>query len=260
MMQVSLPMYGVGREQAESFWQVLRDKLLRLGLPAAPERLSWPDDLAQHWRRDDLLLSQTCGYPLVSTLSQVQLIGTYHYRVEGCGGPNYRSWLVVRAGDPGERLADFRGRTVAYNSTDSQSGYNGLRALIAPLAQDGKFFGAAMASGAHYQSLKLIRSGQADIAAIDSISMELLRRAQPQALEGLKIIGRTAAVPGLPLITAAGTPPEQVEILRAGARAMLDEAVSDRLLIGDFSLVPRSAYQIITVLEQQAAAQGVTAL
>ncbi|WP_268619559.1 PhnD/SsuA/transferrin family substrate-binding protein, partial [Escherichia coli] len=94
------------------------------------------------------------------------------------------------------------------------SGYNGLRALIAPLAQDGKFFGAAIASGAHYQSLKLIRSGQADIAAIDSISMELLRRAQPQALEGLKIIGRTAAVPGLPLITAAGTPPEQVEILR----------------------------------------------
>ncbi len=90
--------------------------------------------------------------------------------------------------------------------------------------------------------------------------MELLRRAQPQALEGLKIIGRTAAVPGLPLITAAGTPPEQVDILRAGARAMLDEAVSDRLLIGDFSLVPRSAYQIITVLEQQAAAQGVTAL
>jgi ABC-type phosphate/phosphonate transport system substrate-binding protein len=180
--------------------------------------------------------------------------------VEGCDGPNYRSWLVVRAGDPGERLADFRGRTVAYNSTDSQSGYNGLRALIAPLAQDGKFFGAAIASGAHYQSLKLIRSGQADIAAIDSISMELLRRAQPQALEGLKIIGRTAAVPGLPLITAAGTPPEQVDILRAGARAMLDEAVSDRLLIGDFSLVPRSAYQIITVLEQQAAAQGVTAL
>ena len=101
MMQVSLPMYGVGREQADAFWQVLRGKLLRLGLPAAPERLSWPDDLAQHWRREDLLLSQTCGYPLVSSLPQVQLIGTYHYRVEGCDGPNYRSWLVVRAGYSG---------------------------------------------------------------------------------------------------------------------------------------------------------------
>ncbi|EPC4486876.1 phosphate/phosphite/phosphonate ABC transporter substrate-binding protein [Serratia liquefaciens] len=259
-MQVSLPMYGVTHQPAESFWRVLRGKLLQLGLPLAPEQLVWPHDLAQHWLQDNLLLSQTCGYPLVSSLPQVQLIGTYHYRVEGCEGANYSSWLVVRADDPGERLADFRGRTAAYNSTDSQSGHNSLRALIAPLAQNGRFFGAAVASGAHYQSLRLIQNRQADIAAVDCVSLELLKRAQPEALAGLKIIGRTASVPGLPLITSSQTPPEQLEILRAGAKAMLGEAVSDNLLIGDFSLVPRSAYQIITELEQQAAARGVTAL
>ncbi|MGO4743736.1 phosphate/phosphite/phosphonate ABC transporter substrate-binding protein [Serratia quinivorans] len=259
-MQVSLPMYGVTHQPAESFWQVLRGKLLKLGLPQLPERLIWPQDLAQHWQQNDLLLSQTCGYPLVSSLPQVQLIGTYHYRVEGCEGPNYRSWLVVRDDEPGERLEDFRGRIAAYNSTDSQSGHNSLRALIAPLAQNGKFFSAAVASGAHYQSLRLIKNRQADIAAVDCVSLELLKRMQPQALAGLKIIGQTAGVPGLPLITSAQTPPEQLEILRAGARAMLGEAVSDSLLIGDFSLVPRSAYQKITELEQQAAAYGVTAL
>lgn len=259
-MQVSLPMYGVTHQPAESFWRVLRGKLLQLGLPLAPEQLVWPHDLAQHCLQDNLLLSQTCGYPLVSSLPQVQLIGTYHYRVEGCEGANYSSWLVVRDDDPGERLADFRGRTAAYNSTDSQSGHNSLRALIAPLAQNGRFFGAAVASGAHYQSLRLIQNRQADIAAIDCVSLELLKRARPQALVGLKIIGRTASVPGLPLITSAQTPPEQLEILRAGAKAMLGEAVSDNLLIGDFSLVPRSAYQIITELEQQAAAHGVKAL
>ncbi len=259
-MQVSLPMYGVTHQPAESFWRVLRDKLLQLGLPLAPEQLVWPHDLAQHWLQDDLLLSQTCGYPLVSSLQQVQLIGTYHYRVEGCEGANYSSWLVVRDDDSGEQLADFRGRIAAYNSTDSQSGHNSLRALIAPLAQNGRFFNAAIASGAHYQSLKLIQNRQADIAAVDCVSLELLKRARPQALAGLKIIGRTASVPGLPLITSSQTPPEQLEILRAGAKAMLGEAVSDNLLIGDFSLVPRSAYQIITELEQQAAARGVTAL
>lgn len=259
-MQVSLPMYGVTHQPAESFWRVLRDKLLQLGLPLAPEQLVWPHDLAQHWLQDDLLLSQTCGYPLVSSLQQVQLIGTYHYRVEGCEGANYSSWLVVRDDDSGEQLADFRGRIAAYNSTDSQSGHNSLRALIAPLAQNGRFFNAAIASGAHYQSLKLIQNRRADIAAVDCVSLELLKRARPQALAGLKIIGRTASVPGLPLITSSQTPPEQLEILRAGAKAMLGEAVSDNLLIGDFSLVPRSAYQIITELEQQAAARGVTAL
>ncbi|HDJ1463043.1 TPA: PhnD/SsuA/transferrin family substrate-binding protein, partial [Serratia rubidaea] len=226
----------------------------------APETLSWPQDLARHWRQPDLLLSQTCGYPLVAYLPQVQVIGTYHYRVEGCNGPNYSSWLVVREDDPGERLADFRGRTAAYNSTDSQSGYNSLRALIAPLAQDGRFFGKALASGAHYQSLKMIQRGEADIAAIDSVSLELLRRAQPEALHGVKIIGRTASVPGLPLITAAGTSQGQVEILRAAANEMVSDPASDSLLIGDFSLVPRADYQVIAELERQAAAAGVTAL
>ncbi|WP_199635327.1 PhnD/SsuA/transferrin family substrate-binding protein [Serratia sp. PAMC26656] len=260
MKQVSLPMYGVTHQPAEAFWQVLREKLQDLGLADLPPQLSWPQDLARHWQQDDVLLSQTCGYPLVSSLPQVQLVGTYHYRVEGCEGPEYSSWLVVRDDEPGENLADFRGRVAAYNSTDSQSGHNSLRALIAPLAQDGKFFRAAIASGAHYQSLRLIQSRKADIAAIDCVSLELLKRAQPQALAGLKIIGRTAVVPGLPLITPAHTPPGQLEILRAGAKAMVGEAVSDSLLIGDFTLVPRSAYQKITALEQQAAALGVTAL
>ncbi|MFI8415548.1 phosphate/phosphite/phosphonate ABC transporter substrate-binding protein [Serratia sp. NPDC078593] len=259
-MQVSLPMYGVTHQQVVPFWRALRARLLRLGLPTVPETLSWPQDLAHHWQQPDLLLSQTCGYPLVAYLPQVQLVGTYHYRVEGCNGANYSSWLVVRKNDAGQRLADFRGRVVAYNSTDSQSGYNSLRALIAPLAENGRFFSQAIASGAHYNSLKLIQNGTADIAAIDSVSLELLKRAQPQALAGVKIIGRTASVPGLPFITAPGTTVEQLEILRTAANDMVNDPASDSLLIGDFSLVPRSAYMTIEDLERQAAAAGVTAL
>ena len=198
MATVSLPMYGVHHQQVEPFWRALRGKLLQLGITDVPLALSWPQDLQRHWRDPDLLLSQTCGYPLVSALPQVQLVGTYHYRVEGCSGANYSSWLVVREEEPGERLEDFRDRVAAYNSQDSQSGYNSLRALIAPLARQGRFFRQAIASGAHYRSLAMIRAGQADIAAIDCVSFALLKRAQPQAVTGLKIIGRTAAAPGLP--------------------------------------------------------------
>lgn len=260
MASVSLPMYGVSHQQVEPFWQALRGKLLQLGITDVPQALSWPQDLLRHWQDPDLQLSQTCGYPLVTSLPQVQLVGTYHYRVEGCSGANYSSWLVVREEEPGERLEDFRDRVVAYNSQDSQSGYNSMRALIAPLAQQGRFFRQAIASGAHYHSLAMIRSGQADIAAIDCISFALLKRAQPQAVSGLKIIGRTAAVPGLPLITSAETSPQRLSILRAAASAMVNDATSESLLIGDFSLVPRSAYQVISELEQQAAKAGVMAL
>ncbi|CAI2058474.1 MULTISPECIES: phosphate/phosphite/phosphonate ABC transporter substrate-binding protein [Serratia] len=260
MAIVSLPMYGVSHQQVEPFWQALRDKLRQLGMAEVPQTLSWPQDLPQHWQRPDLLLSQTCGYPLVTVLPQVQLVGTYHYRVEGCSGANYSSWLVVREDESAERLEDFRDRVVAYNSRDSQSGYNSLRALIAPLAREGRFFRQAIASGSHYQSLEMILEGQADIAAIDCISFALLKRARPQAVAGLKIIGRTAAVPGLPLITAAGTPDSQLAILRTAASAMVNHTASESLLIGDFSLVPRAAYQRVAELERLAANAGVTAL
>ncbi|WP_337263853.1 MULTISPECIES: phosphate/phosphite/phosphonate ABC transporter substrate-binding protein [unclassified Serratia (in: enterobacteria)] len=260
MLTVSLPMYGVSHQQVEPFWQALHDKLQQLGMAEVPQALSWPQDLLAHWQSPDLLLSQTCGYPLAALLPQVQLVGTYHYRVEGCSGANYSSWLVVRDNEPGERLADFRGRVAAYNSRDSQSGYNSLLTLVAPLAQQGRFFRQAIASGAHYESMKMILRGQADIAAIDCVSFALLKRAQPQAVAGLKIIGRTAAVPGLPLITAAGTTPRQLALLRAAASAMVNDPASENLLIGDFSLVPREAYRVITEHEQQAAARGVTAL
>lgn len=260
MLAVSLPMYGVNHQQVELFWLALRDTLQQLGMAEVPQALSWPQDLLAHWQSPDLLLSQTCGYPLVAMLPQVQLVGTYHYRVEGCSGANYSSWLVVRDNEPGERLEDFRDRVAAYNSLDSQSGYNSLLALIAPLARQGRFFRQAIASGAHYESIKMIHSGQADIAAIDCVSFALLKRARPQAVAGLKIIGRTAAVPGLPLITSASTTPQQLALLRAAASAMVSDPASESLLIGDFSLVPREAYQVITEHRQQAAALGVTAL
>ncbi len=259
-MQVSLPMYGVGRQQVALFWHALRARLLELGLPDAPAALSWPQDLLLHWQQPDLLLSQTCGYTLVKYLPHVKLVGTYHYRVEGCNGANYSSWLVVRADAPGERLADFRGRVVAYNHADSQSGYNSLRALVAPLAENGRFFSRAVVTGSHENAVRAIQLGLADIAAVDCVSLELLKRAQPQALAGVKIIGRTASVPGMPLITAAATTAEQLAILRAAASAMVNDPASESLLIGDFSLIPRSAYQAIADQEQQAAALGVRTL
>ena len=44
-------------------------------------------------------------------------------------------------------LADLRGRRVALNADDSQSGRNALRAAVAPLAHDGRFFGGSILTG-----------------------------------------------------------------------------------------------------------------
>src|SRR5471032_3445403 len=224
-MLMSLPMYAISPPDVEAFASVLRDKLRRLGLHDTPDSLSWPQTLLAHWQRPDLLLSQTCGFPLVESLPQVQLVGLFSYRAPGCDGFRYRSFLVVREEDKGRYLADFRHRRLAFNSTDSQSGYNSLRALIAPLADNGRFFADARETGAHRHSLSFVRQGQADIAAIDCVTLELLRRYEPEALTGLSIVGETAAAPGLPLITSASTSPDRLNLLRL---ALLDTLADPR--------------------------------
>ena len=226
--------------------------------------MSWPQDLLPHWRDDRLLLSQTCGYPLVELLPDVQLVGTFLSSAQGCDGQRYRSWLVVRSADENLTLSDFRGRRAVCNSNDSHSGFNSLRYVIAPLAQDGTFFSATRFSGSHRQSLAALRAGEADIAAIDCITWALLRRNFPQELAGLEIIGETPLCAALPLITSAKTSAATLEKLRSALSELTsDKRYQDLLaesLIGGFSVTEREFYDEVQAWEKQAAALGVTAL
>ncbi|QKJ87147.1 PhnD/SsuA/transferrin family substrate-binding protein [Paramixta manurensis] len=243
-MQVSLPMYGLNRDAVNLFWQSLRARLLADEIEA-PAALVWPQDLLPHWRQPDLLLSQTCGYPLVHLLPQVRVLGAFHYAADGCEGPNYRSWIVVRADDNRQSLTAFRGATVAWNSEDSQSGYHALRALIAPLADQGRFFGDSRASGAHVNSMAMVRRGEADIAAIDCVTWALLKQEQPAALEGLRVIAQTDATPGLPLITHSNASDRQCLALQQALAASVAGTAADALLITGFSPLPRKAWEVI---------------
>lgn len=226
--------------------------------------VAWPQDLLPHWRNDHLLLSQTCGYPLVALLPDVQLVGTFHSSAQGCEGLRYRSWLVARKAEDRLMLSDFRGRRAVCNSNDSHSGYNSLRYVIAPLAQDGTFFSATLLSGSHRQSLAALRAGEADIAAIDCITWALLRRNFPEELAGLEIIGETPLCAALPLITSAKTDAETLEKLRSALSELThDKRYQDLLaesLISGFSVTERGFYDEVQAWEKQAAALGVTAL
>lgn len=259
-MLMSLPMYAISPPDVEAFARVLREKLTLSGFSSLPDSLSWPQDLPAHWREADLLLSQTCGFPLMESLPDVQLVGTFSYRAPGCDGFRYRSFLLAREEDGGLHLSDFRHRRLAFNSTDSQSGYNSLRALVAPLAQEGRFFSQATATGSHRESLHYVQQNLADVAAIDCVTLELIRRTAPDMLNGLTVIGQTAAVPGLPLITSAGTTAHELAILRQVLHEMAREPVSHPLLIEEFNELPRQAYGVITLMKNIAQEFGVREL
>jgi len=254
-------MYGVDRPAVDAFWRGLAPILRQEGIKDVPDALAWPADLSSHWRSPDLLLSQTCGYPLVEGLdAAVRVVGAFRYDAEGADGTGYRSFVVVRADDPAVALEDLRGRAVGYNGTDSQSGYNALRALVAPLAVRGRFFGPAFESGAHRRSLDFVRDGHADVAAIDCVSFALLRRYEPAAVEGLRVLARTDLSPGLPLITARATSGPDLERIRhALERAVFEPDLAEAreaLLIAGFERLSRADYAATATMRDAAIATG----
>lgn len=200
----------------------------------------------------------------MTQLPDVQVVGCFHYSAPECEGVNYRSLLVTRREDGHKTLADFYGRCAVYNAADSQSGYNALLKMVAPLAKNGAFFARTMVSGSHHQSLAQIDRGKADIAAIDCVSWALMQRYEPQRCNGLSVIDASAGVPGLPLITSADTSGQMLQCLREVLHELVTSPryrkICAALLITGFSEVMRQSYTVLTDWRRQAQEQGITRL
>jgi ABC-type phosphate/phosphonate transport system substrate-binding protein len=264
-MIASLPMYQPAGGAVQAFWTKFAALLQVTAGSSIPAALTLPDDLLTHWRSPELLLSQTCGYPLSTLLrGQVRLVGAFAYAVPGARGIACRSQLVCRASDSRNSLVDFAGSCVAYNARDSQSGYNALRAMVAGISTLRPFFKQAKESGAHVKSLEMVRTGQADIAAIDAVTWALFQTDNPAIASELRVCGQTESYPGLPLITALDTPTE----LLASLRSCLDTIVTDPeyspwcnpLRICGFEAASLDDYAICTVMEAQAMSLGMPTL
>ncbi|WP_084587542.1 phosphate/phosphite/phosphonate ABC transporter substrate-binding protein [Devosia riboflavina] len=250
---VSLAMYDPGEGAVDGLWVDLRERLIVAGFDELPLTLDGSGDLEATWLDSNLLLAQTCGYPLRHLLDgRVRYVGTPIYAVEGTDGPNYSSAIVVRADNPAERLEDLRGRRAAYNAVHSQSGYNAFRETVSAYAENGRFFSETFATGSHSASLQSVIGGRADVAAIDPVTLQL----QPQDVrDAIKVIGWTAAAPGLPFITVLTISDSELVKLRAvladffGGAARKDHP---EFHFAGFEVLPDEAYDSILAMEQRA--------
>jgi ABC-type phosphate/phosphonate transport system substrate-binding protein len=261
-------MYYPPREAVAAFWAALV-AMLRADAACAefdiPNELSWPNDVHAHWLRSDLLLSQACGYPLVTRLEdRVQLVGTFAYATEGLRGIDCHSQLICRAEDSRQTLPEFAGSTVAINDTISQSGYNALRALVASLALPRPFFGKVFNTGAHYRSLEAVCTGAADLASIDPVSWAHWQRSNPALGAQLRVFAQSQPYPGLPLISALQTPPPVMEALRKSLHTLSHDAdyaeLRKPLLITGFEVTKKSDYRVCLNMQELAFSQGLRAL
>lgn len=243
--------------QASEAW------LARIFEVLGAQRLQGAFDLPELWLSNQLLLAQTCGYPLMTLLrGKVRLIGRPAYDLPNSANGLHCSLLMVRDDDPRRLLADFLGSHGLVNSEDSNSGMNLLRHTVAPLQQNGQFFSKVSLTGGHRHSLRWLKEQRGDIAAIDSVTFDYLARDASEEVRGLRILARTAHGPCLPFITSLSVDVAQAEVIRHAMNQALSDLpdVAQALAISQVLAAHQDDYQILLDYERQAAEQGLPSL
>ena len=248
-------------EATDALWSAIAARLVAAGLADVP--LALRHDLGPHeaWRDPDLLFGQSCGYPLMTEFrGRLRAVAAPLYRAPGCVGATHCSFFVVPRKAAARRLADLCGGRFAANSRDSNSGYNLARLAFAPLAAEGRFFAEVIETGSHAASLALIADGRADCAAIDCVTHALWAGHRPTVVAATRILGRSAASPTLPFVTAVSAGDRTVEALRdALAAVMVDPALAptrEALLLAGIEPAENPDYRIVLDYETAARRQG----
>jgi ABC-type phosphate/phosphonate transport system substrate-binding protein len=253
--KIGLPMYrACAAQDHRLLMQRIVDSLRAAGWTEPVELVDDPGELGAFWRSDALLLGQACGYPLMTSLAgQVRLLGTPRYDFPGCDDYRYCSFIVVAKGAGAHALEDLRGLRAAFNQPHSQSGMNALRHAVAPLARQGQFFSRVLESGSHRASLRMVADGQADVAAVDCITHGYLALHAPHVLDGLRILCRTASMPGLPLIASPRLDDASATLLRQVLHQVLaTDATAARLRLAGLAATQLEDYQAILDARQLA--------
>lgn len=231
-------------------WRAATDALwddVRSALPDLPPLAPWGRDVHALWRDPDLVVSQACGWPLITDLTGlVRTVGTFRYRTGDWSGDHYRSVIVARDRDAAHDLAGAR---AAVNGPESLSGWVSLVWFVAGDG-GGSWPGTVTITGSHLASIRAVRDGTADIASIDAVTYAHAVRDRPDLLRGVVPIGHGPTVPCLPVIAAAGADDAWIDALRsalATAAARRNDATTT-LMVDGFTPLDTDAYRALAVL------------
>jgi ABC-type phosphate/phosphonate transport system substrate-binding protein len=263
MSLACLPWYDFEELRAahDAFWSALARALEQRGFQNVPRRLVHEVDHDGVLLREDLLVSQTCGYVVANEGSGwVQCVATPRYGAPGCVGSDYASFIVVRDVLDAESAGDLRGLRAVANEPLSHSGMNALREFVTPAADGGRFFREVQWSGGHLCSLQILQNSAADCAAIDCVAWELVRRHRPQLLDGLRVLATTPSAPAPPFVTGRRTTADCLTRLRdALVEVSADDdlrEVRDALLLRGFDERPADDYDVMRGANERAEAAG----
>ena len=255
----ALPMYDFPqlREAHDRLWEALAQRLEGSGVGTVPRGLTRNLGHRETWLHPGLLFGQACEYPVAKSFAQqLTIVATPRYDAPGCSGASYRSAIVVRAAESVTSLEELRNRRGVMNEPDSNSGMNLFRAALAPLAGGARFFQSVLISGSHRASLELVAAGEADVTAIDCITLAHLRRFATHLASQLKVIDWTPASPCLPYVTSHRTDRETLVRLRSAITDVLADPelapVRELLFLVGVDLKPDTSFRRVRALELDA--------
>ena len=263
MAIVSLPWYDLPeiRHATDAFWNAVSAQLREQGIQFVPERLERSIDHREQWVHPSLMFTQACGYDVaVDHAVHLRVVAAPCFLLPGCDAHYYSSYVVVREDASFDALTDLRGTRCAINNHSSHSGTNALRALIAPLCRDGRFFSSVAESGGHVASLDMLRAGEADVACVDAVTHGLLSRYRPSSIKGTRTLAQTPFAPAPPFVTSMRYGKVFTRKLQnALVRAMNDTATESTrkdLCLGGIALVDNSIYKKVLDFETVAIEHG----
>jgi phosphonate transport system substrate-binding protein len=100
----------------------------------------------------------------------------------------YFSDVIVHRDSPFQSFAELRGRSWCYNERLSQSGFGITRYHLASMSETLSYFGKVIKTGYHQRSIRLVSSGSADAASVDSQVLTLALDRRPELASRLRIV------------------------------------------------------------------------
>lgn len=252
-------MYAVSAS-ADAAWKALLGHVLAQADCDMPiVDFGYPNKLADLWGRDDLGCVLMCGWPFVREGASKTLLAAPVPDAEWASDrAQYRSEFIVARESPFRSVEDARGRRFAFNSRDSHSGWNAPRGYFAadPEPAFAEVVGPFVT---HQRVVEAVASGAAELAAIDSLTMLLLRRHDAALAGRVRVVGATAPCP-IPAFVANAVTAAQAGRLRE-ALTTLHHGETGRGLLGElclrrFDAIAPTAYAATLAVETQAVAKG----
>ena len=178
-------------------------------------------------------LAPLCGWPYSLKTDHLSLLVAPIMTASRYGGkPVYFSDVIVRADSAIRSFSDLRGLRWAFNEKTSFSGHAIVCAHLDMLNELHGYFGSALQSGSHAQSIHAVLDNRADGAAIDSTVLERELSLNPTLAPRLRSVAALGPSPIPPIVVRRDVPEGMVEKLRV---ALLNMASTNqgRSLLAD---------------------------